>query len=49
MLRNKPSVSSTLYYKNEERKDDINYDDLAKYAYESKKEFYDPSMKKNVC
>lgn len=47
MMRNKSTTGSALYYKNEERKDP-NYDDLAKYAYEGKKEFYDPSMKKNT-
>ena len=41
------NASSQPYYKQEESKD-INYENLAKYAYEGKKEFYDPSFKKNV-
>jgi len=39
--------NTVLYYRPEENKG-LNYDDLAKQAYEGKTEFYDPTMKKNV-
>ena len=42
------SNQAPLYYKNEETKDSINYNELQKYAYDSKKEFYDPTLKKSV-
>ena len=47
MAHRNQNSANQLYYKHEESKN-INYDELAKFAYDGKQEFYDPSMKKNV-